>query len=353
MKKVLMLALALVMVFGMVAACAQDTPAPAPAPAPEPAPAPAAEPAAEAPAAAPADDDKPILIGFANLIDSGDYMAWVRRGMIEAAEAYGVEILAVDNQADGGQAIQNAHTLIAAGVDAVIWYMNDAAVNSQAKDLFDAEGIPVVAVDIIVENAAGRAPQVGGDNYVAGHIAGTGLGRHVMEVWGPDIDLYICNGTLANAETNDARNGGMRDGVRDAGVNLTDDIIVVIDGNDDVATSQRLVSETLTAHPNATRILIANHQDDMSQGAFAAVEMANRQEHVFIVGNGPFGSTFANFRGPEPNFWVGSASFAPEDYGPTAIPLAIALARGETVPMENFVTHAWLDWYTIDDYYPQ
>jgi len=348
MKKILVLALAVVMTLGLIAACAPQA-ANDPTPA---APAAPAAPAPEAPAPAPQGNDGPLKIGFANLIDAGDYMAWVKRGMEEAAAAHGVELISVDNEADGTVAIRNADTLIAAGVDAVIWYMNDAAVNSQAKDMFDAAGIPVVAVDIIVSNAAGTAPQIGGDNYKAGHIAGTGLGEYVMEHWGPDIDLYICNGTLSNAETNDQRNGGMRDGVRDAGVNLTDDLIVVIDGDDNMMESQRLVTDVLTANPDKKRILIANHQDDMTQGAFAAVEIAGRQDDVLIVGNGPFGSTFENMRRAERNFWVGSASFAPEQYGPIGIDLAIRLARGETVPQENFVQHVFLTHYNINDYYP-
>ena len=81
--------------------------------------------------------------------------------------------------------------------------------------------------------------------------------------------------------------------------------------------------------------------------------MANRQDQVLLAGCGPFGSTFENLRKPEKNFWVGSASFSPEQYGEVAVPLAIKLVKGEKVPENSYVTHYWLDHDNINDYYPE
>ena len=293
-----------------------------------------------------------IKIGFANLTDAGDYMMWVKRGMQMAAEEAGVELISVDNQVDGAVAIRNTDLLINAGVDVVIMYMNDSAVNSQIKDMLDEAGIPCVAVDIYVANADGVSTYMGGDNYTAGFIAGENLGKAALEKWGREIDLYISAETMSNGETNLLRNGGILDGLRSV-IDVPDNIVVRVDGNDSTAETQKLVTDVLTANPNARRILIGCHQDDMSQGAFAAVEIANRQDQVLMAGCGPFGSTFENLRKPEPNFWVGSASFSPEQYGPVAIPLAIALAKGESVPAESFVTHYFLTHENIDQYYPQ
>jgi len=152
--------------------------------------------------------EETIKIGFANLTDSGDYMVWVKKGMQQAAEAAGVELICVDNEGDGVKAVQNIDTLISAGVDAVIEYMNDTTVNSQIKDMLDAAGIPCVAVDVPVENANGKAAYMGGDNYTAGFICGENLGQAAIDKWGGEIDLYISVETMSNGETNTLRNGG-------------------------------------------------------------------------------------------------------------------------------------------------
>ena len=296
--------------------------------------------------------DQKIKIGFANLTDSGDYMVWVKKGMQMAAEKYGAEIVCVDNEANGAKAVENIDALITQGCQAVIEYMNDTAVNSQIKDMLDAKGIPCVAVDIPVENANGAAAYMGGDNYTAGHICGENLGKIAKEQWGDTIDLFISVETMSNGETNTQRMGGILDGIRES-LNVPDDIIVRVDGKDNTADAQKVVADALTAHPDAKHILIGCLQDDETQGAFSAVEMANRQDQVLLAGCGPFGSTFENLRKPEKNFWVGSASFSPEQYGEVAVPLAIALAKGEKVPENSFVTHYWLDHDNINDYYPE
>jgi len=164
--------------------------------------------------------------------------------------------------------------------------------------------------------------------------------------------LFISVETMSNGETNTLRNGGILDGIRSV-ITVPDDIVVRVDGKDSTAESQKVVTDALTANQQAKRILIGCHQDDETQGAFAAVEMANRQEQVLLAGCGPFGSTFENLRKPEPNFWIGSASFSPEQYGPIAIGLAVALAKGEEVPAESFVTHYFLTQANINEYYPE
>ncbi len=289
-----------------------------------------------------------MKIGFANLYDGIDFCAWVKDSMKRNAEEYGVgEIIFVDNEADGTKAIQNIDTLISAGVHGIIEYMNDATVNLTVYEMAQEAGIPVVAVDIPV----GDAPYCGGDNYTAGKIAGIELGKAALERWNGQVDLYISVETMANLETNELRQGGFIDGIREV-IDLPDDIIVKVDAKDKMDLAQRLVTDVLTAHPDDKHILIGCHQDDETQGAFAAVEMAGRQDEVLLAGQGPFASTFANLCQPEPNFWIGSTSFAAENYGNYAIPLMIDLIQGKDVPKNTLFEHYFLTWENVDEHYP-
>lgn len=296
--------------------------------------------------------DGKMKIGFANLTDSGDYMVWVKKGMQAAADEAGVELVCVDNAADGATAVQNIDTLVNAGVQCVIEYMNDSAVNTQIKDILDEKGIPVVAVDIPVENDNGAAAYMGGDNFKAGTICGENLGQAALDKWGGEVDLFISVQTMSLGETNTQRMGGILEGVRSK-IDLPDEKIVEVDGKDNTAESQKVVTDALTANPEAKRILIGCIQDDETQGAFAAVEVANRQDQVLMAGCGPFNSTFENLRSGEENCWIGSASFSPEQYGEVAIPLAIDLINGKEVPETSFVTHYFLTRDNINEYYPE
>ncbi len=353
MKKTMLIVVALMLVAVLFAGCAGQPAAQAPASEAPVSEAPASDaPASEAPVSeAPATKDS-IKIGFANLTDAGDYMAWVKRGMEKAAADAGVEIICVDNAGDGATAVKNVDTLINAGVDAVIEYMNDSAVNTQIKDMLDEKGIPCIAVDIPVANASGASTYMGGDNYKAGFICGENLGQKAIDEWGGEIDLFISLGTLSAGETNELRMGGILDGIRSK-IEVADDKIVILDGKDSTAESQKVVTDALMANQGAKRILIGCMQDDETQGAFAAVEIANRQKDVWLAGCGPFNSTFANLRKGEPNFWFGSVSFSPEQYGELAVPLAIKLANGEEVPAESYVTHYFLTQENIGEYYPE
>jgi ribose transport system substrate-binding protein len=210
-----------------------------------------------------------------------------------------------------------------------------------------AAGIPVIGIDIPV----GDAPYCGGDNYQAGSICGTELGKAAMEKWNGQVDLYISVETMSNLQTNTLRNGGIIDGIRSQ-IELPDDKIVRVDAKDKMELAQSLVTDVLTAHPDAQHILIGCHQDDETAGAFAAVEIAGRQDQVILGGNGPFASTLANFRLPEPNFWIGSTSFVPEKYGFYAIPLMINLIQGNSVQNNTYFEHYWLTWENCEEHYP-
>ena len=51
--------------------------------------------------------------------------------------------------------------------------------------------------------------------------------------------------------------------------------------------------------------------------------------------------------------WVGSVAYFPESYGKLIMPLAIALANGETVPEQLLVTHIFINKDNIAQYYPE
>jgi ribose transport system substrate-binding protein len=290
---------------------------------------------------------KKIKIGFQNIGETVDFWVWVGDSMERAAKKAGVELIRVDNKADGTVAVQNADNLINMKVDGIILYMNDSQVNQQIKEMCDKAKIPLLAVDI----PAGNAAFFGGNNYKAGFIAGTELGKEALKRWGGQVDLYISLGNPAIGETHVKRMGGFIDGVRSV-VKVPASKVVEVGGGEDIVTSQRVITDVLTAHPEAKHILIGSLQDTQTQGAFTAVEMANRQDQVLLAGQGPFASTLANLRLPEKNFWIGSTSYGAEIYGNYAVPIMIDMINGKKVPAVTYLDHYWLNHDNVNEHYP-
>jgi ribose transport system substrate-binding protein len=290
---------------------------------------------------------KKIKIGFQNIGETVDFWVWVGDSMERAAKKAGVELIRVDNKADGTVAVQNADNLINMKVDGIILYMNDSKVNEQIKEMCDKAKIPLLAVDI----PAGKAAFFGGNNYKAGFIAGTELGKEAVKRWGGQVDLYISLGNPAIGETHVKRMGGFLDGVRSV-VKVPASKVVEVGGGEDIVTSQRVITDVLTAHPEAKHILIGSLQDTQTQGAFTAVEMANREDEVLLAGQGPFASTLANLRLPEKNFWIGSTSYGAEIYGNYAVPLMVDMIKGKKVPAITYLDHYWLNHDNVNEHYP-
>lgn len=167
MKRILALALALIMMFSLCA-CGAKTEAPAPA-----AEAPAAEaPAAEAPAT---EADEEYHIGFVVHTTSGDVMAAIEYGAKAAAEDYGVKLTytgPVDS--DNTQQISMFESLVAAGCDAIVIIAGDSTVWDEPIAAAVAKGVTVVITDSDAPTSQ-RATYFGVNTAQLGYDLGTAV----------------------------------------------------------------------------------------------------------------------------------------------------------------------------------
>lgn len=293
---------------------------------------------------------KKYKVGFANLRDAGDLMMAIKASMVDQAAKYGVDLICVDNEYDPVKAVQNADTLVSSGVKCVIEFNGNSDANTQIKDILDAAGVYCIAIDIPVKNDKGAAPLVGVDNYKAGYCTGDNMGLAVKEKWNGKVDLYVSVETMSNGETNKLRNGAMLDALR-THVDVPDDIVVRLDAKDMTDIAQKLMADTLTAHPDCHNIVVCTHTDSETQGVYAAVQLANRQNDVLIGGIGPSEFTMKNFSQAEANCWIGSTITPAEGYGEIAIPLAMKMIDGEKVDLENYARYFWLTHDNYSEYY--
>ena len=66
------------------------------------------------------------VIGFANLQRDIPFCALVEQGILENAEAAGIEVVVADNRLDGATALTNAESFATRNVDFVIEFQTDA-----------------------------------------------------------------------------------------------------------------------------------------------------------------------------------------------------------------------------------
>jgi ribose transport system substrate-binding protein len=295
----------------------------------------------------PAGDGEDFLIGFANYFLAAPFCGIVEEGMNNYGEQANVELFIVDNEADPAKSVDNARAMISKGVDFFIEYQGHADTNAVISEMMIDEGIPVVAIDIPVPDA----PFFGGNNPVAGHIAGKWLGDYAAANWvGEDIVLVLVESTT-NGKINADRMQGYIDGVMEAIPEIAGKVHR-LDTNNSYEDAQDKMRSWLSGHPDANHILLGGLHDGVTNGALQALREANRESDAIIVSQGADPSIYADIRNPESAF-KGSVAYFPEDYGFYTISIAMDVLRGNPVPWEYFVPHVVIDASNIDEYYPE
>ena len=307
--------------------------------------------ALSAPVIISAQDEEPLRIGYISGGDADPFVLLVTEGIRAAAAEAGVQLSECDAAFVDETALNCARTLAAVDAQAMInWQFNPAL----APAVCEAYGsLPTVAIDTPEDPC--QATFVGADNRQAGLVAGTGLGEFAQDRFGCQYDAYISLDLPTIAEINEMRAGGTREGFEAICGPVPDEKYFSVDtflgGADQAENSRRQVADILTTIPDAKTILIVSPAGDtMPIAALGAADVAGRKDQVWIVGHGADPSSLDFIRN-EPQ-WVGDVAYFPERYGELVMPLAIALAKGETVPEEVLVSHEFVTRDNIDEFYP-
>jgi ribose transport system substrate-binding protein len=279
------------------------------------------------------------------------FIAIVDKSMQDAAKQYGVNLIFLDNQFSADKAIENAQLVASRSPkpDLVFEFNYYQQMNYQIADIFKEAGIPVIAIDIPVPGAT----YYGGDNYFAGKLAGEALGAAAADKWGDQkVDLALIEQqSLAGQQTLQARTLGIQAGIQKSLPYLTQDQIVIFEGQNDPNKASEAIAAQLTAHPKAQRIVIGMLGDSNAIASANVANDAKRDALVSGIGGDDVGIK-ALRDGDPPNF-IGTSLFLPEHYGDDLIPLGCRLLAGEQIPAQVFVNHVFLDKNNLNQYYPQ
>jgi ribose transport system substrate-binding protein len=287
-------------------------------------------------------------IGFANIAEDFPFAVRVREGIQRAAqEAGNIDLVVMDNHLDGQTALNNADTMLVQGVQGVIEFQTDEQFGKAIMAKFNAEKIPVIAIDIPMEGAT----FFGVNNTLAGKLAGEGLGNWVKANWNGQVDALIMLELPQSGPVPAARMKGQRDGLESIVGKIDESKVRHLDSKNTLEEANRLVKDTLSTLPNAHHIAIVCINDDTAMGSIAAAEALARSKDIAVVAIDGSDRARQELRKASTPL-VGSTASFPEKYGDKIIPVMLKRLKGEEVPKEVFTDHVFLTKDNVDKYYP-
>ena len=251
----------------------------------------------------------------------------VKRSLIAAAAASGVELLVLDNEYSAAIAQKNAEEFIKAKVDLVIEFQIDEQVAPLIADKIAEAGIPLIAIDIPHPHAT----YFGVDNFKVGLEAGILLGEHARRHWDSKVDCVLGLDIEEAGALVQSRITGAFEGIRKTIPNVPSNAFVRVDSRGLQEKSRRIVTDFLGRHPKDHRILVAASTDSAALGAFEAAREIGRTKDLAIVGQDCIPEVMEVMQEPGSPI-IGSISHQAETYGPRLIELGISMLQGRSIP---------------------
>lgn len=280
-KKIVAMLLALSMVLGVTACGAKETETPAEKPAA------VEEVAEEAPAeeaetaAADGELSYDFTVGYSVLGENTNFFVTVGNSLQEACDSKGTELFRTIDDRDASKMKTAIDTFVMQGADIIVDFTVLAETGTAiAKNL----EIPMLSVDCVYDGAY----FFGVNNEEAGVTAGTYVAEWVNANWDGKIDAVQMLYNEANGEDVKRRVGAAVDFLAEEGL-ITKDVVTETNMNSsgstttDVSYVRSLVVDYLSAHPDATNVVILAQTDEQAMAANAAIESVGRTDQVIVV----------------------------------------------------------------------
>jgi ribose transport system substrate-binding protein len=284
--------------------------------------------------------------GYAALGTEYQFARDVSEGLRRAAEAEGIDLIAVDNRYSSKTALRNADLLVREKVDLVIEYQIGEEVAPIVAAKYRDANIPMIAIDIPHPGAT----FYGANNYEAGLIGGKRLGRWAKENWQSGVDEIILLELRRAGNLPRMRLTGILMGIHQTLPNTGNCRVSYLDGDGELVPSFEVVRRYLR-FSHSSKILVGANNDLSALGALRAFQEAGRTECCAIMGQNASPEGRQELRQPNTRL-VGSVAYFPERYGENVIQVGLDILSGQLVPPAVFVEHKLVTAATVDHYYP-
>jgi len=285
-------------------------------------------------------------IGYAAQGQQASFDREVGLSLARAAERHQIELIVVDNRYQPKVALRSADYLIRERVDLIIEFQSDESTAPAIASKYMEAGIPFIAIDIPHPGAT----YFGANNYQAGLMGGSYLGRWAKKHWDGDVDEILLIGIERAGSLPKARLRGMLTGVIESVHSREACRTVAIDGDGLFQRSLQRVRKHLR-ETKSRRILVCAANDASGLGALRAFEEAGRAEQCAILGQNAEPEARAELRLAHSRL-VASVAYFPEKYGDGLIRLALDILARKAVPPAVFTRHQVITPENVDHFYP-
>lgn len=290
---------------------------------------------------------KRLRVGYAALGHDSSFQRAVQDSLIWAAKNEEIELIVLDNRRNRKVALHNAEHFVREKVDLVIEFQIDEAIAGAISSRYLEAGIPFIAVH--VPHPGGT--YYGANNYQAGLLAGTYLGRWAKSRWNGQVDEVLLVGATRAGSLVHGRMSGIVNGLTEAWrEGMQGRKLVTVDGDGQFKLSFERVRRHLS-RSDRKRVLVGAVNDSSALGAARAFQEAGRAATCAIVGQNGEPDARVELREPRTPL-IASVAYFPERYGEELIALALDLLAGRPTPPAKFVKHQVITPANLDHFYP-
>jgi ABC-type sugar transport system substrate-binding protein len=264
----------------------------------------------------------------------------VKAGYEAAAKDLGVtvEVVAADSEADLGQQLDFAETLIGKGIDALTVSPLSVTNLDPALEQAAADGIPIINVD---DARITNVPTVflGADHYQMGVLAA----QYMIDNLPPGSQVAMVEGQ-AGSNAGNAR----KDGFHSTIANSELELVASQPGDWDRVKSLDAAQNILQTNPDVKGIYAAN--DTMALGVIEAMGGSSVDAGIIVVGTDSVPEAVEGVRTGKLD---GTIAAFPYQLGYNGLVLAVRALEGQQLPKEVQASMALVTQENIEEYFPK
>lgn len=267
-------------------------------------------------------------------LNNPHFLDW-RDGLSSQFEPNGDTLVNADAQLDINKQIADVEDLIQQGVDAVLIAPADSKAIKTALLSAQAAGIPVVIMDVPVEDTDLVSSTISTNNFMAGQVLGEALAKD----FAGKANVALLDWPVVKAVTD------RTDGFFSV-VDQYPDIKIVAraDGKASTEGSLPVMENFLQSNPEIQAVFCIN--DPSCMGAMAAIEAANRTDIKLYSIDGSQDGIKLTCEGK----FVGTSAQFPVKMGEIAAQTVYKILNGEAVEPVIEVDSLWIDKDNCQDY---
>lgn len=287
---------------------------------------------------------KGMIVGYISAGESSPFVHSLTLGMQAQAARAGMTLRFCDAQFDATKALQCAKNLTSQGVQGLFNMQTD----NKAAPAICKVGGPLPTIALAIHQKPCENSFVGINDEHAGEMAGKAMGVYIKARFDCKVDKIFSLEQASSGTTNEQRVAGWTKGYQATCGSKDHFQHLESGGVSDKA--ERVVTDALTAAPEAKRVVVFAIDDDAASGALAAASIAGRSNALFMASQG--GDDSAHCKILQDPQWVADIGYFPERYGEIAVPAMVTLLKGEKI---KTVLNAQLSAFNktnVEQFYP-